>query len=367
MVQPAQWAAPRGWAISSSGWNPVSSSSNVSRMSSKLLLVMMLLAGHCHSWLWFPDDADSDGRAPTTSLTGMTSPPTTTTVATTSAALLLSTGANGSKVAWEEDEDASGGGEGRGAEGVNLRAANFTNDTGQFGGRRREMWRGEGSRSADDLVDPSKTARGALECLLRPPDWPICSWVRVQGHRASLALPNFLDHSSLGEVGAELQQWAWLARSSCHPAIQWFLCLLLVPPCPLTVSASPLPCRSFCLLLQDSSWAWLDRGRLPVQCHHLPEEAPVGSKTPCMSVSTWKGNELSYIFSPSKSVCLNSGSTSFEVLLLCFLKDSSKDLVFEGHTYICLSSNRMGWLCPGCITAVLLMSLHYRWPTPLIL
>lgn len=265
-------------------------------MSSKLLLVVMLLTGHCHSWLWFPDDADSDGHTSTTSTTSMTSPPTTA-AATTSTAVLLSTGANGSRVEWEDDEDASGeGGEG-GAEGVNVRVANTKNVTGRFGGRKRGKWEGGGSRlgsrSADDLggSDPSKTARGALDCLPRPPDWPLCSWVHVQGGRASFALPNFLNHSSLDEVGAELQQWVWLARSSCHPAIHWFLCILLVPPCPLAASASPLPCRSFCLLLQDSCWAWLDRGRLPVQCHHLPEEAPVGSKTPCMSVSTWKGNK----------------------------------------------------------------------------
>lgn len=315
----SSWCRPvggsKGLGISLSGWNSVSSSSNVSRMSSKLLLVMMLLTGHCHSWLWFPIDEDSDGHAPTTSTTGITSPPTTKAASTTIAALLLSTGTNGSRVAWEEDEDASGGGEG--AEGVNPRVTNTTDVTGRFGGRRRGKWDGEGSslgsRSADDLggSDPSKTARGALNCLPRPPHWPLGSWVHVEGGRASLALPNFLNHSSLGEVVAELQQWAWLARSSCHPAIHWFLCLLLVPPCPLAASAPPLPCRSSCLLLQDSCWAWLDSGRLPVQCHHLPEEAPVGSKTPCISVSTWKGNKLvtmwllcKYIFRPRKKMCV---------------------------------------------------------------
>lgn len=134
LVRTAQWALPRGWAISSSGWNPVSSSSNVSRMSSKLLLVMMFLAGHCHSWLWFSDDANSDGHASTTSPTGTTSQPTTKAAATTSIVLLLSTNANGSSVTWEED--ASGGG----AERVNLRVANTTDDTGRFGGSRREKW-----------------------------------------------------------------------------------------------------------------------------------------------------------------------------------------------------------------------------------
>lgn len=237
LVLPAQWAAPGGGVSGSSGWDPVSSSSDVSRMSSKLLLLLLLLAGHCHSWFWFPDDPDDDDHAPTTPTTPPTPVPTTTAAATTSGTLLLSMGTNGSKVAWKDEEASGGGGAGE-AGGVDLLATNATDDTGQFGGRRGGGGSRSGSRSADDLggSDHSKTVRGIPDYLLLLPDWPLCSG--AGGRRASFALPNFLNQSSLGEVGAELQEWPWLARSSYHPAAQWFLCLLQAPAAPLPVCPS---------------------------------------------------------------------------------------------------------------------------------
>lgn len=63
--------------------------------------------------------------------------------ATTGNTLLLSMGTNGSKVAWKEDEEGSGGGAGEVA-GVDLLATNVTDDTGQFGGRRKEGGKGQG-------------------------------------------------------------------------------------------------------------------------------------------------------------------------------------------------------------------------------
>jgi len=122
-------------------------------------------------------------------------------------------------------------------------------------------------------------------CLPVPSDWPVCS-----GKRATFfSPPNFLNHTSVEEVGAVLQEWAWLTRARCHHAAEWFLCLLLAPRCtppppPAAAAAPPRPpCRRFCHVLQDSCWASLEDGRLPVECHLLPERA-------CSSVSNLKGN-----------------------------------------------------------------------------
>lgn len=127
-------------------------------------------------------------------------------------------------------------------------------------------------------------------CLPAPSDWPICSARRPQ----TLTLPNIFNHTSVEEVGAVLREWAWLVERGCHPSAEWFLCLLLAPGCP---RRAPLPCRSFCQTLRDSCWAWLDHGRLPVACQHLPDVAP----PTCVSVSNWKGN-LSACFSPFRLV-----------------------------------------------------------------
>lgn len=107
-------------------------------MSSKLLLFLLLLAGHCHSWFWFPDDTDNDDHTPMTTTTPTTPVPTTKAAGTTGNTLLLSMGTNGSKVAWKEDEEGSGE-----VAGVDLLSTNATDDTGQFGGRRREGWKGQ--------------------------------------------------------------------------------------------------------------------------------------------------------------------------------------------------------------------------------
>ncbi|CAM9329034.1 unnamed protein product [Lampetra planeri] len=73
-------------------------------------------------------------------------------------------------------------------------------------------------------------------------------------------LPNFLNHTSVEEVGAVLQQWAWLTRAGCHHSVEWFLCLLLGTSVPLACRPPPhLPCRSFCHVLQDSCWASLGK------------------------------------------------------------------------------------------------------------
>lgn len=131
--------------------------------------------------------------------------------------------------------------------------------------------------------DGGRAGASRLPCLPVPSDWPICSAGRPQ----SLTLPNVLNHTSVDEVGAVLKEWAWLARKGCHPGAEWFLCLLLAPRCS---AQAPLPCRSFCQTLRDSCWASLDNGRLPVECHLLPDVAPGRSHPTCLSVSNWKGN-----------------------------------------------------------------------------
>ncbi|TKS67622.1 Collagen alpha-1(XVIII) chain [Collichthys lucidus] len=47
-----------------------------------------------------------------------------------------------------------------------------------------------------------------------------------------------------------------------------------------------LPCRSFCEVLRDSCWTLLDEGRLPVECHTLPDEEDDGYQ--CLSVRNRK-------------------------------------------------------------------------------
>lgn len=136
-------------------------------------------------------------------------------------------------------------------------------------------------RPSDNMKAPDGASH--LPCLPVPSDWPICS----VNHPQSLVLPNFLNHTSVDEVGAVLKEWAWLARKGCHPSAEWFLCLLLVPRCP---AQALLPCRSFCQTLRDSCWPSLDDGRLPVECHLLPDVAPNHSHPTCLSVSNLKGN-----------------------------------------------------------------------------
>lgn len=121
-------------------------------------------------------------------------------------------------------------------------------------------------------------------CLPVGPDLPFCTRARVD----SFMVPNFLNQSSVEEVQVVLTQWAWLLRSNCHHSLEWFFCLLLTPRCGPSGLPPPLPCRSFCEVLRDSCWTLLDEGRLPVECHSLPEEKHDGYR--CLSVSNQKGN-----------------------------------------------------------------------------
>lgn len=139
-----------------------------------------------------------------------------------------------------------------------------------------------------DVSEINGTVEGdpMLPCLPVPSDWSICSgkWSKW------FTLPNFLNHTSVEEVGLVLQEWAWLAREGCHHSAEWFLCLLLAPGCPSTTTPVHLPCRNFCQVLQDSCWASLENGRLPVECHLLPERSQEPGHSACVSVSNRKGN-----------------------------------------------------------------------------
>lgn len=121
------------------------------------------------------------------------------------------------------------------------------------------------------------------QCLLLDTALPFCS--SMVGER--FAVPNYLNQSSVQEVQVLLNEWAWLLRSHCHHSLEWFFCLLLLPKCGSLVPTL-LPCRSFCEVLRDSCWTLLDEGRLPVECHTLPDEEDDGYQ--CLSVSNQKGN-----------------------------------------------------------------------------
>uniref|UniRef100_A0A3Q3KRJ9 FZ domain-containing protein n=1 Tax=Monopterus albus TaxID=43700 RepID=A0A3Q3KRJ9_MONAL len=116
------------------------------------------------------------------------------------------------------------------------------------------------------------------QCLLLDTALPFCSF--MVGER--FVLPNYLSQSSVEEVQALLNEWAWLLRSHCHHSLEWFFCLLLVPKCGSQGPLPVLPCRSFCEVLRDSCWMLLDEGRLPVECHTLPDEEDDGYR--CLSV-----------------------------------------------------------------------------------
>lgn len=133
----------------------------------------------------------------------------------------------------------------------------------------------------------NQIAEGSLEqgesqkCLLLDIALPFCS--SMTGQR--FLMPNYLNHSTVVQVQALLHDWAWLLKSHCHHSLEWFFCLLLVPKCGSPVPL--LPCRSFCEVLKDSCWTLLDEGRLPVECHALPDEEDDGYQ--CLSVSNQKG------------------------------------------------------------------------------
>ncbi len=122
------------------------------------------------------------------------------------------------------------------------------------------------------------------QCLLLDTALPFCS--SMVGKR--FVVPNYLNQSSVEEVQVLLNEWEWLLKSHCHHSLEWFFCLLLVPKCGSLVPLPVLPCRSFCEVLRDSCWTLLDEGRLPVECHTLPDEEDGGYQ--CLSVSNQKGN-----------------------------------------------------------------------------
>ena len=122
------------------------------------------------------------------------------------------------------------------------------------------------------------------QCLLVDTDLPFCS--SMVGEQ--IVVPNYLNQSTLAEIQELLNNWAWLLKSRCHHSLEWFFCLLLVPKCGSMVPLPVLPCQSFCEILRDSCWTLLDEGRLPVECHILPDEEDDGYQ--CLSVSNQKGN-----------------------------------------------------------------------------
>lgn len=132
-------------------------------------------------------------------------------------------------------------------------------------------------------VAESVLANDSSQCLVLDSALPFCS--SMPG--AKFAVPNYFDHSSEEKVRALLDEWAWLLRSRCHHAVEWFFCLLSVPKCGPTVTPPVLPCRSFCEALRDSCWTLLDEGHLPVECRALPDE---DDGYQCVSVCNRKGN-----------------------------------------------------------------------------
>lgn len=130
----------------------------------------------------------------------------------------------------------------------------------------------------------SKLVFGSSQCLQINTTLPFCSSMVGE----SFAVPNYLNQSSVEEVRALLNEWAWLLQSHCHHSLERFFCLLLVPQCGSVVPSPVLPCQSFCQVLQDSCWMLLDEGHLPVECQTLPDEEDEGYQ--CLSVSNQKGN-----------------------------------------------------------------------------
>jgi len=281
-------------------------------------LLLVLCAGSLEAWLWYKEPE------PTTETSTETT--ATTSAATTASATTMKEGKvdgtlsgvgeeiisvatgirkfvetwDGTPTTWTTSRSFT--------EKVESAKPNVTDETGRFReGRVDEgsgVVGGNGSGSRADIgsvvkIDVSRinvTVASASPCLPVPSDWPVCKRPNF------FTLPNFFNHTSVEEVRAVLDEWAWLVRAGCHHSAEWFLCLLLAPRCPSPAAPLLLPCRGFCHVLQDSCWASLENGRLPVECDHLPETAQEPGRPACASVSNWKGN-------PSGLECILCGDT----------------------------------------------------------
>lgn len=181
----------------------------------------------------------------------------------------------------------------------------------------------ETTRLNDHIQTPSptlnRTAEGSVEpgespqCLLLDTALPFCSMTGEY-----FLVPNYLNHTTVAEVQVLLHNWAWLLKSRCHHSLEWFFCLLLVPKCGSLVPL--LPCRRFCEVLKDSCWSLLDEGRLPVECHALPDEEDDGYQ--CLSVSNQKGKPwlkrilvLVFIFNQFSNLSFPIGFTTHFLLI----------------------------------------------------
>ncbi|XP_056144842.1 collagen type XVIII alpha 1 chain a [Lampris incognitus] len=166
------------------------------------------------------------------------------------------------------------------------------------------------SVESQTIVSKPAVVLESPRCLSLDTTLPFCSSMG----RRSFAVPNYLNQTSIEEVQAHLNEWAWLLRSRCHHSLEWFFCLLLVPKCSPPGLPPAIPCRSFCEVLRDSCWTLLNEGHLPVECHTLPDEKDDGYQ--CLSVSNQKAengvsllqligdpppDEITQVFGPDNS------------------------------------------------------------------
>lgn len=140
------------------------------------------------------------------------------------------------------------------------------------------------AKSHIELAKPAQVV-ASPQCLLLDTALPFCSSMVGEW----FVVPNYLNQTTVEEVQVLLNDWTWLLKSRCHHSLEWFFCLLLVPKCGSVVQLPVLPCRSFCEVLRDSCWTLLDEGRLPVECHTLPDKEDDGYQ--CLSISNQKGND----------------------------------------------------------------------------
>lgn len=83
--------------------------------------------------------------------------------------------------------------------------------------------------------------------------------------------PNFLNHDTAKEVYAELNQWAPLVSSRCHPRLTLFLCSMYTPVC---LDQEIKPCRSLCSDVRKSCEPLMNRRNYtwpqPFECSKFP-------------------------------------------------------------------------------------------------